>query len=155
MNKKTTLASLICVIVALAVYGTVNYANNPVKNQAIIRNNVFNIKIADTSALQAKGLSGVENLKENEGMLFLFNKPAGQYFWMKGMVIPIDIIWIKDGHISGFEERVPTEKGKSDNELTIYGSGVIIDQVLEVASGTVSKLQLQVGDEVRSKIIKK
>src|SRR3989338_9121761 len=43
----------------------------------------FFVEIADTPATRTKGLSGHKQLKENEGMLFIFEKryksPAGYY----------------------------------------------------------------------------
>jgi uncharacterized membrane protein (UPF0127 family) len=33
-------------------------------------------------------------MSENEGMLFLFDMPSKQGFWMNKMNIPIDIIWL-------------------------------------------------------------
>lgn len=50
--------------------------------------------IASTDEQRIRGLSGVENMSENEGMLFLFDKPSKQGFWMNKMNFPIDIIWV-------------------------------------------------------------
>jgi uncharacterized membrane protein (UPF0127 family) len=52
------------------------------------------LAIASTDELRIKGLSGSEKLNENEGMLFLFDKPSKQGFWMNEMKYPIDIIWL-------------------------------------------------------------
>lgn len=52
------------------------------------------LAIASTDELRIKGLSGSEKLSENEGMLFLFDKPSKQGFWMNEMKYPIDIIWL-------------------------------------------------------------
>ncbi len=41
-----------------------------------------------------KGLSGRADLSENQGMLFVYDKPDIYSFWMKDMNFPIDIIWI-------------------------------------------------------------
>lgn len=50
--------------------------------------------IASTNEQRIRGLSGVEKMNENEGMLFLFDKPSKQGFWMNKMNFPIDIIWL-------------------------------------------------------------
>ncbi len=55
---------------------------------------MISVKIADTPALQGKGLSGTESLAAGEGMLFVFDTPDQYAFWMKDMNYPIDIIWI-------------------------------------------------------------
>ncbi len=51
------------------------------------------IEIADTSASRAQGLSGTTVLGPDEGMLFVFDSDGLHSFWMKDMLIPIDIIW--------------------------------------------------------------
>lgn len=45
-----------------------------------------------------KGLSGKKSLGENQGMLFVFEKPDRYGFWMKEMNFPIDIIWIDENY---------------------------------------------------------
>ena len=46
-----------------------------------------------------KGLSGRDNLADDEGMFFVFEKSDIYPFWMKDMKFAIDIIWImEDGN---------------------------------------------------------
>ena len=54
----------------------------------------YTLEIVASKAAQAKGLGGRENLAQDRGMLFVFEKPATQCFWMKDMQFPIDIIWL-------------------------------------------------------------
>jgi uncharacterized membrane protein (UPF0127 family) len=58
--------------------------------------NGFNVSmaIASTDEERARGLSGLEKMNENEGMIFLFDEPSKQGFWMNKMNFPIDIIWL-------------------------------------------------------------
>jgi uncharacterized membrane protein (UPF0127 family) len=42
----------------------------------------------------AKGLAVKNELRDNESMLFVYEEPSKQSFWMKDMRFPIDIIWI-------------------------------------------------------------
>lgn len=58
--------------------------------------NGFNV-IADVPTTNdefLKGLDIKDHLNENQGMLFIFNKPGIVPFWMHGMKFPIDIIWL-------------------------------------------------------------
>src|SRR5258708_1273172 len=58
------------------------------------------ITLADTNEKRSKGLSGISNLPGNEGMLFVFDsKNISPSFWMKGMEIPLDFIWIKNNKV--------------------------------------------------------
>ena len=50
--------------------------------------------VAQTAQQLETGLGGRASLPLNEGMLFVFNTPAIQCFWMKDMHFPLDIIWL-------------------------------------------------------------
>ncbi len=108
----------------------------------------FVIDIADTLALREKGLSGRENLGDNEGMLFVFNRPLNRTFWMKGVIISIDIIWILDNRVVGFVENAEPEPGVSVMKLTRYHSPEPVDRVLEVKAGTIERLGIKEGDKI-------
>lgn len=58
--------------------------------------NGFNVSmaIASSDEQRIRGLSGLEKMNENEGMIFLFDEPSKQGFWMNKMNFPIDIIWL-------------------------------------------------------------
>lgn len=115
--------------------------------QITVGNNVFVVEIADTTANRAKGLSGRDFLRENEGMLFLFDRPATQNFWMKNMKFPIDIIWINDDRIVGFAENASVSV--VGEQLFIYSSLEPVDKVLEVNAGLVKKYNIKIGDTVK------
>ena len=96
---------------------------------------------------RARGLSGRTALAADEGMLFLFETPAIQSFWMKDMRIPIDILWIRDDRIVGITRDVPLPK--SPRELPLFPSPVPCDVVLEVRAGSAQRWGLLLGDAVR------
>ncbi len=52
------------------------------------------VDVPSTDDQFQKGLGIKDQLKENQGMLFIFTQPAKYAFWMHGMKFPIDIIWI-------------------------------------------------------------
>ena len=49
--------------------------------------NGFNVSmaIASTNEQRIRGLSGLEKMNDNEGMIFLFDEPSKQGFWMNKM----------------------------------------------------------------------
>lgn len=108
------------------------------------------VDIADSPKEWQLGLSGRKSLGANEGMLFIFTpqniRPS---FWMEGMLIPLDIIWINDDVIVQMDLEIPAPPPKTpNNELTIFNPLVGIDYVLEVNSGFVKKHGIAVGDGV-------
>ena len=113
----------------------------------VIKEETFSVDIADRSAEQRQGLSGRASLGANEGMIFIFKDSRYQSFWMKGMKIPIDIIWIKGETVIGFEKNVQPESGVNMLRLRTYSSPEAVEKVLEVPAGTVERLDIQVGDK--------
>ena len=124
----------------------------PVSTQKIIKvgSTEVKVEIANTSTLRARGLSGRTSLDEKSGMLFAFDtQNAVPVFWMKDMLIPIDIIWINDGKIVRIDTNVqPPESGTADRDLATYSAGQPVDQVLEVTGGFSDKNKLKAGDPV-------
>src|SRR5512136_601336 len=59
----------------------------------------FEVEVAQTPGTREKGLSGRTGLVDGQGMLFVFDKPDRYMFWMKDMLFPIDIIYIRGGRI--------------------------------------------------------
>jgi len=88
------------------------------------------------------GLSGRSRLPWGTGMLFVLPRREVQEFCMRGMLIPIDIIWIDGRQVIGFQENLqPRDRG-------IFSSPGPADLVLEVPAGFVAKMGVQVGDKV-------
>ena len=54
------------------------------------------VDVARTAAERTLGLSGMEAMPHNEGLLFIFEKNDTHAIWMKDMRFPIDIIWIDE-----------------------------------------------------------
>ena len=92
-NVKHLIIGVLLVIVgAVLVYlGLSRFDSRPTVK---IGNNVIKVQIADNPDTYAKGLSGRDSLATDEGMLFVFERPAQPGFWMKDMKFPIDIVWI-------------------------------------------------------------
>lgn len=105
------------------------------------------VDIVDTPALRMRGLSGRPALGPEEGMLFLFDTPQIQSFWMKGMRFEIDILWIRDGRLVGVTPDVPLPK--SPRALPQFRSPVPCDVVLELRAGSARRWGLLIGDSVR------
>lgn len=107
------------------------------------------VDIASTREEKAKGLSGRKNLGENEGMLFIFENKSRPSFWMKDMLIPIDIIWITDNKIVGIEKNVPNPQLTTpDSQLKLYSPHEGIDYVLEVNAGFSEMHAIETGNTV-------
>jgi uncharacterized membrane protein (UPF0127 family) len=108
------------------------------------------VEIANTETLREKGLSGKTSLPTENGMLFVFDsKKVNPIFWMKGMLIPLDMIWIADGKIVGIDKNIPAPSANTpDDNLSKFNAAQPIDYVLEVNAGFTSNNGVKVGDSV-------
>lgn len=122
----------------------------PAAKDIKVGNSVVEIEIADTLDKRTKGLSGRNSLDQKSGMLFIFDsKNILPVFWMKGMLFPLDFIWVVGGKIVKIDKNVPNPApGVADADLQTYASDVPVDYVLEVNGGFVDKNSIKVGDLV-------
>jgi uncharacterized protein len=129
------------------------YTKNPgiIKTKTLtIGSKSISVEIAKTAETRAKGLSGRSTLSEDSGMLFVFDtQDVTPIFWMKEMLIPIDIIWINDDRVVKIDKNVsPPEANTPDAKLPTYSAGGPIDYVLEVSSGLSDKNGIKIADPV-------
>ena len=151
LDTKKGILFLTCAIIIFIISSSQLYAfnlqsnNNTSSNHAdffpnyektTISINGFNISmaIASTDEQRIRGLSGVERMSENEGMLFLFDKPSKQGFWMNKMNFPIDIIWLDSKNkVVHIEKQL--EPCKLFLACPVYNPQVDSIYVIELRSG--------------------
>ena len=143
LNKKFIVSFLI----VLAFFVFLFFLNNKLPDNfryLKISNVVLKVELANTFESQTLGLSGRENLKEKEGMLFVFDHLDRYAFWMKDMNFPIDIIWLDENKkIIHIERDV-----RPESYPTTFGPDQRSLYVLEVVSGFADKYNLKIGDGV-------
>jgi hypothetical protein len=122
--------------------------------QLQIGGQILIVEIATTFAEMEQGLSGRNSMRNNEGMLFDFDKETTPAFWMKDMKFSIDLIWINKNKIVGITADVPYQI--QDESLKIKGATLpqytppsAVDNVLEVNAGWAKKNNIRIGDEVK------
>ena len=139
------LALFLTFLVLGGLYNFLDKEQQPILKETRLGGQLFSIEIADTPAKRIRGLSGRSSLPENRGMLFIFEIPGQYGFWMKGMFIPIDIIWIRGNRIIGLEKNILPSSNLN------YYSPEPVDKVLEINAGLSDKLGLKAGDEIELK----
>ena len=129
---------------------TLSESNQTPKHEMIIGKTKVYVELADTPEKRTLGLSGRSFLKENEGMLFDYKaKNTYPIFWMKGMLIPLDIIWINDEKVVQINANVPIPiSGTSDSDIPKYPAKFPVDYTLEVNAGFTQKHGISVGNVV-------
>ncbi|TSC52444.1 MAG: hypothetical protein LiPW41_214 [Parcubacteria group bacterium LiPW_41] len=121
------------------------------KKEVRVNNQIIIAEVVKTDKARERGLSGRESIGVNEGMLFEYLGNEQVTFWMKDMKFPIDIVWIRDGIVIGFEQNVDPQVGVSEDMLNRYNSPEPITQVLELQAGRAKTLRLFVGAHIVTK----
>ncbi len=109
------------------------------------------VELAVTPLEKQVGLSGRDRLPTYAGMIFLYDEEAQYSFWMRGMLIPLDFLWI-GADCTVFEviaDVPPPEKGAPTSSLPLYMPSAPVLHVLEVNAGVVEESGMQPGDRVR------
>jgi hypothetical protein len=110
--------------------------------QILINNNTWNVKIARDQKDQVSGLSNRKTLRMGDGLLFAFEKMSPQSFWMKDMLIPIDMVFFDNNwRVVLIESNIqPGSFPKT------FGGGVKSQYVLEINANEAISYDLKVGD---------
>ena len=149
--KPVSFLILACVI---AVIGFATLVHAPESSHTITPSRTITlgaisleVAVVDTDAERAQGLSGIERLEENQGMLFVFETDSRYSFWMKDMRFPIDIFWLAaEGQVVHIEENVSPES---------YPASFTPDSparyVLETQAGFAKQYDIRIGSRATLK----
>lgn len=97
----------------------------------------YKVELAETEAEKEEGLQGIKDLPDNQGMLFVYDKPQTVGFWMKDTLIPLDIIFIDEN-----QEVISIYQGKPEDKTIVEEDNV--KYVLEVNQNS----GIEEGDEL-------
>lgn len=104
----------------------------------------FRVELADDATERAQGLMFRESLGRYAGMVFAYEREQSVSFWMQNTLIPLDMLFF-DGR--GVLQNVQHNARPLD-PTSLFG-GDNIQYVLEVNGGTVEKLGIKDGAQMR------
>lgn len=100
-------------------------------------------EVALTPDQRSIGLMNRSELGVNDGMLFVFDQPAIQCFWMKNTLIPLSIAFVDDtGTILQLQDMKP-------QSLDEHCSSKPVRYTLEMNQGWFDKHGIKAGDRLR------
>jgi uncharacterized membrane protein (UPF0127 family) len=92
------------IVVGVLVLGFVFYQNGEINLSAIlsgikyktitIEKLALSVRVAKTPTEQAASLNGINSIRDNEGMLFVFEEDGIYSMSTKDMLFPVDIMWL-------------------------------------------------------------
>ena len=110
----------------------------------VVEGVVFSVELAVTPAERAMGLMGRASLERERGMLFIYQADAMPSFWMRGMLIPLDMVWIDaDGVVAGVTANVPP--AQEGSQAPLYYPPRPIRYVLETNAGMAMEMGIGPG----------
>jgi uncharacterized membrane protein (UPF0127 family) len=117
----------------------------PITAKAYIKDEVIDLEVAVTDEQQAIGLMYRSSLPKNRGMLFPFLSTRYASFWMKNVVIDLDMIFLKDQIVQAVFINVPPCKV---DPCPVYGPSSPVNGVIELAGGQAKALGVKRGDKI-------
>ncbi len=108
---------------------------------------VFSISIAQTQEQQKKGLMFVEEMPQDEGMIFLYPTPSITKFWMKNTLIPLDMLFFDNNN-----QLVHIEYSATPHDETPRGPDSPICSVVEINGGLADKMNIATGSKLISNL---
>lgn len=107
------------------------------------KNALVILDVAKTQEEKNKGLMNITSLAEDRGMVFIFKPAQRVTFWMKDTLIPLDMIFIRNGKI------VKIVKNAIPNQTEVlYPSDFDVSEVVEVNGGYSDRHNILVGNKV-------
>ena len=107
----------------------------------------FTVEMATTTEQQTIGLMFRKEVPAGTGMLFDWGMVRNSDMWMRNTIAPLDMLFIDvDGKIHHIAENAVPQS------LAVISSGGQVRATLELAAGTVEKLDIHVGDVVHQRI---
>ena len=103
----------------------------------------IDLEIADNDYERQLGLMNRKEMKENEGMLFIFPMQQLQSFWMRNTLISLDIMFVNDQRkivTIHKNTKILSEISYPSTEPSIY--------VVETLAGFTDRHNIQVGDKI-------
>jgi uncharacterized protein len=142
MTGLLVLVSLIGILSVQHHRSEMSYTASPVHG--------ISFEISSSTESMERGLGGRASIPAKYGMLFVFPQAGSYGFWMKDMLVPIDIIWLSD---TGAILKVDASVSPVTYPAVFYPP-TPVKYVLEMKAGEAAREGLQVGSTVQLPVLR-
>lgn len=109
---------------------------------------VFSVDIADTREEMQKGLMFVEEMTDEEGMIFIYPEPQLTKFWMKNTLIPLDMLFFDKNNT-----LVHIEHSAQPHDESPRGpDSEDICSVVEINAGLAKETNIEIGSKLMTNL---
>ena len=106
---------------------------------------IVKAEVAQTPDQRGVGLMHRKTMPANDGMLFVFEQPAPQCFWMKNTLLPLSIAFLADdGTVTSIADMAP-------GSLDSHCSSQPVRYALEMNQGWFAKRGIKPGSKLGGK----
>lgn len=148
-RSTTIILTVGVVLILVASVASFVAANFKPTTQVHIGGGVYSLWLADTEPARVQGLSGVEKLDLNGGLLMAFDSSDTHGIWMKDMNFPLDLVWLNSKKdVVYIVKNAPPENPVK----TLYIPKDDAMYVLELPAGSVEKAGIKTGDTATFKL---
>ena len=105
----------------------------------------LDLEVPTTERQYAWGLQRRPPLPPLHGMWFAFQPPNPARFWMHRTLAPLDMVFVRAGVVASIEAAAPPCPRLP---CPSYGSGDLVDGVVEIGAGEAARLGIRVGTPV-------
>jgi uncharacterized protein len=110
-----------------------------------INGTILEVETAKTNKEHYMGLSNRDEIKDDWGMLFIFENKEERSFVMRDMMFSLDIVFISEDTIVTVYKNTPFSR---ESQNILYKSLVPVDKVLELKGGLFDYYNFKIGDKV-------
>jgi hypothetical protein len=136
--------------VAVSLVGMSSKAEAKVPLAKFSNGSMVKLEVASSPEAITRGLMYRTSMPEDSGMVFLFHPMRAVNFWMYHTLMPLDMLFIRDGSIVKLFENVPPCKSENPEDCPRYpsGAGIQVSEVIELNGGYAKRHGLKEGDTV-------
>lgn len=104
------------------------------------------LEVADTPEERSQGLTGRSTVPARTGMIFVYDAPSRDRYYMYKVPVPLTAVFISGGAVVGVVDMPPCSAA-TPQECPTYGVDSEFDRVVETAPETLSG-KVSVGDRL-------
>ncbi|MAG02373.1 hypothetical protein CMI42_03475 [Candidatus Pacearchaeota archaeon] len=139
---------IVIFVVLFFVFLIGDYSNGEVRvvrdYELRVDDNIIYLKSAITDSEKLRGLMYVDDLSDDEGMIFVYDDEDYRIFWMKNTLIPLDLIFLDSdlGVVDVRENFMPCVGGVCERYRSLRKARYVV----EVNGGLSKDLEIEIED---------